>query len=82
MTVELIKANLPLPISYRYDVAKIWNEMKNLGNDVPFTVFVIDFDGTGDMFDPDKQLVCLGDLLFASFVNDVIQFQHILTEVV
>ena len=38
MTVELIKANLPLPISYRYDVAKIWNEMKNLGNDVLFCV--------------------------------------------
>ena len=79
ITIELMKANFSLPISHRYDAAKIWNEMKNLGNDVPFTVFVIDFDGKGDKFDhvaiiPDQQLeVWLGDPLFAPFVNDVIK---------
>ena len=76
ITIELMKSNFPLPISHRYNAAKIWNEMKNLGNDVPFTVFVI---GKGDKFDhvtiiPDQQLeVWLGDLLFAPFVNDVIK---------
>lgn len=79
ITIELMKSNFSLPISHRYDAAKIWNEMKNLGNDVPFTVFVIDFDGKGDKFDhvaiiPDQQLeVWLGDPLFAPFVNDVIK---------
>ena len=76
ITIELMKSNFPLPISHRYNAAKIWNEMKNLGNDVPFTVFVI---GKGDKFDhvtiiPDQQLeVWLGDPLFAPFVNDVIK---------
>ena len=79
ITIELMKSNFSLPISHRYDAAKIWNEMKNLGNDVPFTVFVIDFDGKGDKFDhvaiiPDQQLeVWLGDPLIAPFVNDVIK---------
>ena len=79
ITTELMKSNFSLPISHRYDAAKIWKEMKNLGNDVPFTVFVIDFDGKGDKFDhvaiiPDQQLeVWLGDPLFAPFVNDVIK---------
>ena len=79
ITTELMKSNFSLPISHRYDAAKIWKEMKNLGNDVPFTVFVIDFDGKGDKFDhvaiiPDQQLeVWLGNPLFAPFVNDVIK---------
>ena len=41
ITIELMKANFPLPISYRYVVAKIWNEMKNLGNDFLFCVHCI-----------------------------------------
>ena len=38
ITIELMKANFPLPISHGYDASKIWNEMKNLGNDVLFCV--------------------------------------------
>ena len=79
ITIELMKSNFSLPISHRYDAAKIWNEMKILGNDVPFTVFVIDLNGKGDKFDhvaiiPDQQLeIWLGDPLLAPFVNDVIK---------
>ena len=42
---EQMKAKCqPSPLQ-NYSAGQIWNEIKSFGYDIPFTVFVIDFEG-------------------------------------